>query len=99
MIVGQLVVDKTPARYEENVAPDILDNSFTVVDFANGVRAMLDLCMFADGTEHQEEISATGDAARLDVLIPPGDLVFPPASACAPTKRWCVSMSQWTRRQ
>ncbi len=64
-------------RYQ-GVAPDILDNSFTTVDFANGVRAMLDLCMFADGAEHQEEISATGDAARLDVLIPPGDLVFSP---------------------
>lgn len=58
--------------------PDILDNSFTIVDFADGSRAMLDLCMFADGAEHQEEISATGDKARLDVLIPPGELVFSP---------------------
>ena len=58
--------------------PDILDNSFTVVDFADGKRAMLDLCMFADGAKHQEEISATGDTARLDVLIPPGELVFSP---------------------
>jgi myo-inositol 2-dehydrogenase / D-chiro-inositol 1-dehydrogenase len=58
--------------------PDILDNSFTVVDFADGTRAMLDLCMFADGAEHQEEISATGDKARLDVLIPPGEMIFSP---------------------
>jgi len=58
--------------------PDIIDNSFTTVDFANGVRAMLDLCMFAEGAEHQEEMSATGDKARLDVLIPPGDLVYSP---------------------
>lgn len=58
--------------------PDIIDNSFTTVDFANGVRAMLDLSMFADGAEHQEEMSATGDRARLDVLIPPGELVFSP---------------------
>jgi myo-inositol 2-dehydrogenase / D-chiro-inositol 1-dehydrogenase len=58
--------------------PDILDNSFTIVDFADGTRAMLDLCMFADGAEHQEEISATGDKARLDVLIPPGEMIFSP---------------------
>ncbi len=58
--------------------PDIIDNSFTTVDFANGVRAMLDLSMFADGTENQEEIVAVGDAARLDCLIPAGDLVFAP---------------------
>ncbi|MFM9827161.1 MAG: Gfo/Idh/MocA family protein [Sphingomonas sp.] len=58
--------------------PDIIDNSFTTVDFANGVRAMLDLSMFADGAENQEEITAVGDKARLDVLIPEGALVFSP---------------------
>lgn len=58
--------------------PDIIDNSYTVVDFDNGVRAMLDLSMFADGAENQEEITAVGDRARLDVLIPEGTLVFSP---------------------
>ncbi len=58
--------------------PDIIDNSFTTIDFANGVRAMLDLCMFADGAENQEEIVAVGDQARLDCLIPAGEIVFSP---------------------
>lgn len=58
--------------------PDMIDNSYTTVDFANGVRAMLDLSMFAEGAENQEEITAVGDAARLDVLIPEGALVFSP---------------------
>ena len=58
--------------------PDIIDNSFTTIDFANGVRAMLDLSMFADGAENQEEIVAVGDAARLDCLIPAGEIVFAP---------------------
>lgn len=58
--------------------PDIIDNSYTTVDFANGVRAMLDLSMFADGAENQEEIAAVGDKARLEVLIPEGALVFSP---------------------
>jgi len=58
--------------------PDIIDNSYTIVDFDNGVRAMLDLSMFADGAENQEEIVAVGDAARLDVLIPEGAIVFSP---------------------
>jgi len=58
--------------------PDIIDNSYTVVDFANGVRAMLDLCMFADGAENQEEIAAVGDEARLEVFIPEGALVRSP---------------------
>lgn len=58
--------------------PDIIDNSYTTVDFANGVRAMLDLSMFAEGAENQEEISAVGSQARLDVLIPEGSLVYSP---------------------
>ncbi|MBY0521583.1 MAG: Gfo/Idh/MocA family oxidoreductase [Sphingomonas sp.] len=58
--------------------PDIIDNSFTTVDFANGVRAMLDLSMFADGAENQEEITAVGDEARLDVFIPEGAIVRSP---------------------
>jgi myo-inositol 2-dehydrogenase / D-chiro-inositol 1-dehydrogenase len=58
--------------------PDIIDNSYTIVDFDNGVRAMLDLCMFADGAENQEEIAAVGDEARLEVFIPEGALVFSP---------------------
>ena len=58
--------------------PDIIDNSFTTVDFANGVRAMLDLSMFADGAEDQEEIVAVGDKARLDCRIPSGDLIYYP---------------------
>jgi len=58
--------------------PDIIDNSYTTVDFSNGVRAMLDLSMFADGAENQEEIAAVGDTARLEVLIPEGAIVFSP---------------------
>lgn len=58
--------------------PDMLDNSYTTVDFANGARAMLDLSMFADGAEHQEEIVAVGDKARLDVTIPEGNITYAP---------------------
>ena len=41
----------------------------------NGVRAMLDLCMFAEGAEQQETLTAVGDIARLEAFIPAGDLV------------------------
>jgi predicted dehydrogenase len=67
--------------------PDIVDNSYTVVDFADGTRAMLDLCMFADGAEEQEEIVATGDAARLDVSIPGSVLTLSPRVGFGNAKR------------
>jgi myo-inositol 2-dehydrogenase / D-chiro-inositol 1-dehydrogenase len=74
---GAMDVNHRDERYGGKT-PDIIDNSFTTVDFANGVRAMLDLCMFADGAEQQEEITATGDKARLDCFIPAGEIVHSP---------------------
>ena len=67
--------------------PDIIDNSYTTVDFANGIRAMLDLSMFADGAENQEEITAVGSEARLDVLIPEGAIVLSPRTGFMNPKR------------
>ncbi|WP_293363894.1 Gfo/Idh/MocA family oxidoreductase [Phenylobacterium sp.] len=74
---GAMDVNHLDERYDGR-RPDIIDNSYTTVDFANGVRAMLDLCMFAEGAENQEEITAVGDAGRLDVLIPTGSIVYSP---------------------
>ena len=74
---GAMDVNHRDERYEGET-PDIIDNSYTTVDFANGVRAMLDLSMFAEGAEQQEEIAAVGDRARLEVFIPSGELVLSP---------------------
>ncbi len=74
---GAMDVNHRDERYDGRT-PDIIDNSYTVVDFENGVRAMLDLSMFAEGAENQEEIAAVGDAARLEVFVPSGELVHSP---------------------
>ena len=49
---------------------DILDNAFVVIDYASGARAMLDLCMFADATHNQEEVSVVGAKGKVEALIP-----------------------------
>ena len=49
---------------------DIWDTAFAVVEFATGTRAMLDLCMFAEGARYQEEITAIGPDGRIDCMIP-----------------------------
>ena len=56
--------------------PDILDNAYVTVDFANGVRAMLDLCMFAEASRDQEEIAAIGDKGKVECGIPSSTLVI-----------------------
>lgn len=76
---GAADVNHREERYEGRT-PDILDNAFVVVDFANGARASLDLCMFAEGAFFQEEIAATGDAARIEAKIP-GPARFWPGGA------------------
>lgn len=50
--------------------PDILDNAFVIVEFSSGVRGMLDLCMFADATRNQQEISVVGERGKVEALIP-----------------------------
>jgi myo-inositol 2-dehydrogenase/D-chiro-inositol 1-dehydrogenase len=50
--------------------PDILDNAFVVVDFEGGARAMLDLCMFAEGAQWQEQVAVAGDVARIEARVP-----------------------------
>ncbi|MCJ8309965.1 MAG: Gfo/Idh/MocA family oxidoreductase [Hyphomicrobiales bacterium] len=50
--------------------PDIIDNAFVVIDFENGTRGMLDLCMFAEGSKWQEVVSVTGPKARIDACVP-----------------------------
>lgn len=50
--------------------PDILDNAFVVVDFTDGRRALLDLCMFAEGSRWEQELVATGSAGKVEVNLP-----------------------------
>jgi predicted dehydrogenase len=50
--------------------PDILDNAYVIVDFRCGRRALLDLCMFAEGSYWQEELAATGSAGKVEAFVP-----------------------------
>jgi predicted dehydrogenase len=54
--------------------PDIVDNAFVIVDFANGVRGALDLSMFAEGGRFEQELTVVGDRAKLEATFP-GDRV------------------------
>ena len=65
---------------------DIWDGGYVMFDFDNGARAMLELCMFADGTKWNEEITAIGPKGKIECRIPgpqrfwPSDLGAPPQS-------------------
>ena len=69
-------------RYDGET-PDIIDNSYTIVDLDNGSRALLELCMFAEGSRYQEELSAVGKNGKIECLIP-GPTRFWPAELGSP---------------
>ncbi|PTX54837.1 putative dehydrogenase [Litoreibacter ponti] len=66
---GGVDVNHRDERYMGQM-PDIIDNAYVVVDFANGSRGMLDLCMFAEGSFWQETIAVTGEKARVEAFVP-----------------------------
>jgi predicted dehydrogenase len=83
MASGGQDVNHRDERYDGE-ASDIWDNAFVIVDFASGARAMLELCMFAEGSRYQEELTAVGPAGKIECLVPgpgrfwPADLGPPP---------------------
>ena len=68
-------VNHLDERYDGET-PDVLDNAFVTVDFANGARALLDLCMFAEASRNQEELAATGELGKVECFVPESTLVI-----------------------
>jgi len=68
-------VNHLDERYDGEV-PDILDNAYTIVDYAGGCRAMLDLCMFAEGTRNHNHTSVVGDRGKVEWLSPESKVVI-----------------------
>ena len=95
---GAADVNHQDERYDGKV-PDILDNAYVVVDFAGGTRALLELCMFADGAEYHEHLSVVGDKAKVECFVPvaadhwpghehiPAEVVLSPRSPAGPIRR------------
>ena len=68
MASGSQSVNHLDEVYDGEV-PDILDNAFVIVDFENGARGLLDLCMFAEASKNEQEISVVGDEGKLEAMV------------------------------
>ena len=76
MASGGQAVNHLKENYS-GLVPDIWDHGYVIVEFENNMRAMLELCMFAEGAKYQEEISITGDTGKIEAFVP-GPLDFGP---------------------
>ena len=63
-------------EFYDGEAPDIMDNAYVIVEFANGARALLDLCMFAEGSQHEQHIAVTGDIGKIETTVPGNELII-----------------------
>ncbi|MDP5219389.1 Gfo/Idh/MocA family oxidoreductase [Ruegeria sp. 2205SS24-7] len=90
MASGAQSVNHLDERYDGE-APDILDNGYVIIDFNNGARAMLELCMFAEGATYQEEISAIGPTGKIEALVPGPGRFWPTHLGDPPTPKLIVS--------
>lgn len=71
---GAQDVNHLDESYDGEV-PDIIDNAYALVDYAGGIRAMLDLCMFAESSRNEVEICVTGDKGKVEAFEPGDTLV------------------------
>jgi len=90
MASGGQAVNHLDERYGGE-APDIWDHAYVIVDFAGGARAMLELCMFAEGARYQEEISAVGPAGKVECLGPGPGRFWPDHLGAPPVAQLIVS--------
>ena len=69
MASGDQSVNHLDEEYEGRV-PDIMDNAYVIVDFANGARGLLDLCMFAEASKNEQELSVVGPDGKVEAFVP-----------------------------
>jgi predicted dehydrogenase len=90
MASGGQAVNHRDERYNGS-SPDVWDHGYVIVDFANGVRAMLELCMFAEGSRYQEEIAAVGATGKIECLVPGPSRFWPEHLGAPPVPQVIVS--------
>ncbi|MEM6384068.1 MAG: Gfo/Idh/MocA family oxidoreductase [Pseudomonadota bacterium] len=86
---GQAVNHLTE-RYDDRT-PDIWDHGYIIVDFDGGARAMLDLCMFAEGGSYQEEVTAVGPTGKIEAFVPGPTRFWPEHLGAPPVAKVLVS--------
>lgn len=83
-------------RYDGKI-PDIWDHGYVIVEFENQARAMLELCMFAEGSAYQERISAIGPQGKAEAFVPAAARFWPDDLSTLPRPK--LELSPRARQQ
>jgi predicted dehydrogenase len=90
MAMGGQAANHLDESYD-GARPDVFDHGYVMVEFESGVRAMLELCMFAEGSRYQEEILAVGPKGKIEALVPGPGRFWPASLGPAPLPQVIVS--------
>lgn len=90
MASGGQEVNHLGERYEGEV-PDIWDTAYVIAEFSRGSRAMLELCMYAEGSRYQEELTATGPDGKIECFVPGPGRFWPTHLGAPPVAQVIVS--------
>lgn len=63
-------------KYIDDNPTKLIDNAFIIVNFENGIRACLEICLFSDGSKHQTELSVIGNKGKIECFIPSNKIVI-----------------------
>ena len=66
---GGQSVNHLEEKYDGKQA-DMLDNAYVILEYANGARGMLDLCMFGEGSFDKEILTIVGDEGKIESFLP-----------------------------
>ena len=66
---GSQMVNHLDERYDGRT-PDIIDSAYVIVDYDDGARALLEVCMFAEATHDQQEFAVMGDGGKIEARVP-----------------------------
>jgi len=68
---GGQAINHLDERYgDEQRTPDILDHAYVLIDFDSGVRASLEMSLFAEASANQFEVSLVGERGKLEAFMP-----------------------------
>lgn len=66
---GSQSVNHLNEKYDGQQA-NMLDNAYVILEYASGARAMLDLCMFGEGSFDKEILTIVGDEGKIESFLP-----------------------------
>ena len=84
---GGQSVNHLDEKYDGKQA-NMLDNAYVILEYANSARAMLDLCMFAEGSYDKEILTVVGDEGKLESFLPSQNLRYSRREDWGTRKGW-----------